>query len=232
MLRGHGHPVWQLDYLELLAQRDLPNWGLPARAQTTGRLLRMLAAVHGQEWNASAIGKSLALSYHTVNSYLDYLEGAFLIRRLPAFHANTRERLVKRPKVFWRDSGLQHALMNVSDREGLLNQPSVGASWEGIVIEQALTGLQHADRQWQAFHMRTADQRELDLVVEVDGELWAFAAKLTAAPGPSDLARLNANADLVGADRRFLVCQRRGLMETDSQVGCDLEALIDYIEGR
>ena len=232
VLRGRDFPVWQLDYLELLAQRDLPNWGLPAPAQTTGRLLRMLATVHSQEWNASSVGKSLALSYHTVNGYLDYLEGAFLIRRLPAFHANIRKRLVKRPKALWRDSGLLHSLLNVGDRRALLNQAWVGASWEGFVIEQALAAFQHADRRGEAFHMRTADQRELDLVVEVDGERWAFEAKLTAAPGPSDLARLNANADLIGADRRFLVCQRRGLMEKDSQVVCDLEGLIDYIEGR
>ena len=97
-------PTWQMSYLTLLAQRDLPSWGLPARPQATERLLDMLAAVHGQEWNASAIGKSLALSYHTVNGYLDYLEGAFLIRRLPACHANIRKRLVKRPKLHWRDS--------------------------------------------------------------------------------------------------------------------------------
>ena len=113
-----------------------------------------------------------------------------------------------------------------------MSQPWVGASWEGFVVEQALTAFQHADRRWHAFHMRTADRRELDLVVEVDGERWAFEAKLTAAPGPADLARLNANADLIGADRRFLVCQRRGLMERGAQVVCDLEALADYIEGR
>ena len=232
VLRGHDYPVWQLDYLALLAQRDLPNWGLPARAQTTGRLLRMLAAVHGQEWNATAIGKSLALSYHTVNGYLDYLEGAFLIRRLPAFHANIRKRLVKRPKVLWRDSGLLHALLNAGDRDTLLHQPWVGASWEGFVIEQALTAFQHAGRGWEAFHMRTADQRELNLVVEVGDERWAFEAKLTAAPRPADLARLNANADLIGAKRRFLVCQRCGFMEKESQIVCDLEGLIDYIEAQ
>ena len=134
--------------------------------------------------------------------------------------------------MLWWDSGLLHALLNVGDREALLNQPWVGASWEGFVVEQALTAFQHADRRWQAFHMRTSDQREIDLVVEVDGELWAFEAKLTSAPGPPDLAGLNANADLIGADRRFLVCQRCGLMEKDSQVVRDLESLIDYIEGR
>ena len=129
VLDGRGFPVWQRNYLDLLTQRDLPNWGLPAHAQTTRRLLQMLAAVHGQEWNASQVGKSLALSYHTVNSYLDYLEGAFLVRRLPAYRANIRKRLVKRPKVYWRDTGLLHALLNVSDQAALLSQPWVGASW-------------------------------------------------------------------------------------------------------
>ncbi len=83
--RSRRYPQWQRDYLALLTQRDLPSWGLPARPQTTDRLLRMLTALHGQTWNASQIGQSLGLSYHTINSYLDYLVTAFLIRRLPPY---------------------------------------------------------------------------------------------------------------------------------------------------
>ena len=230
VLRGRGFPVWQIDYLTLLAQRDLPNRGLPAPPRTTERLLRMLAAVHGQEWNATQLGKSLALSYHTVNGYLDHLEGAFLVRRLDAFHANVRKRLVKRPKVYWRDSGLLHALLNAGDENALLQQPWVGASWEGFVIDQVLTALQHADRRWHAYHLRSADQREIDLLLEVDSELWALEIKLTTQPRRDDLARLNANADLVGAGRRFLVCRRSDWMEAGSQVVCDLGGLMEYIE--
>ena len=230
VLRGRGFPVWQIDYLTLLAQRDLPSWGLPAPHRTTERLLHMLAAVHGQEWNATQIGKSLALSYHTVNSYLDYLEGAFLVRRLDAYHANVRKRLVKRPKVYWRDSGLLHALLNAGDENTLLQQPWVGASWEGFVIDQTLTALQHADRRWRAWHLRAADQCEIDLLLEVDTELWALDIKLTTQPRRGDLARLNANADLVGADRRFLICQRSDRIESGPQVVCDLGGLMEYIE--
>src|SRR5580692_4664915 len=94
------YPRWQLDYLALLSQRDLPNWGLPSKPQMTERLLRMLAALHGQVWNASQVGQSLGLSYQTVNSYLDYLEGAYLIRRLPPYLANVRKRLVKSPRIY------------------------------------------------------------------------------------------------------------------------------------
>ena len=231
VLNGKRFPVWQGDYLNLLAQRDLPTWGLTARPQTTQRLLQMLAAVHGQEWNASQLGKSLGLSYHTVNGYLDYLEGAFLVRRLPPYHANIRKRLVKRPKVYWRDTGLLHALLNTSAKETLLSEPWVGASWEGFVINQVLGALQCSGRRFDPFHLRTSDQREIDLLVQVDSELWALEIKLTTSPGPEDLARLNANADLVGAHRRFLVCQSKEYLERGSQVVCNLERMLGYIEG-
>ncbi len=231
VLNGRGFPVWQRDYLNLLAQRDLPNWGLSAHVQTTQRLLRMLASVHGQEWNASQIGKSLALSYHTVNGYLDYLEGAFLVRRLPAYHVNMRKRLVKRPKLYWRDTGLLHALLNVYDQTALLSQPWVGASWEGFVINQVLAALQYTSRAFDAYHLRTSDQREIDLLIQVDSSLWALEIKLTTRPNPDDMKRLNANAALVGADRCFLVCQRRDFLQSGAQVLCDLEGLIAHIEG-
>ena len=230
VLSGRGFPLWQRDYLDLLVQRDLPNWGLPAHPRTTHRLLLMLAAAHGQEWNASQIGKSLGLSYHTVNSYLDYLEGAFLVRRLPAYHANLRKRIVKRPKMYWRDAGLLHALLNVRDRNALLSQPWVGASWEGFVVDQALAAMQYTGRIFDAFHLRTSDQREIDLLIRTDTELWAMEIKLTTRPALSHMARLEANADLVGADRRFLICQRSEMIESGARIICDLEGLIAWIE--
>ena len=116
VLRGRRFPVWQRDYLALMAQRDLPAWGLSARPQLTDRLLHMLSLVQGQPWNASALGQSLGLSYHTVSGYLDYLEGAYLIRRLPPWRGNLRKRLTKSPKVYLRDTGLLHALLRIGSR--------------------------------------------------------------------------------------------------------------------
>lgn len=205
VLRPRSFPTWQADYLQLLVQRDLPTWGLPARPQVTERLLRMLAAVHGQSWNASQIGKSLGLSYHTVNSYLDYLEGAFLIRRLPAYHANLKKRVVKSPKVYWRDSGLLHSVLHVSARSALLSQPWVGASWEGFVIDQVLGHLAAWGVPHDAYHLRTSDRYEIDLVLEMLGEVWAIEVKLTTSPSPADVNRLDHVADLIGATRRVLV---------------------------
>jgi uncharacterized protein len=229
VLEPERFPRWQRDYMSLLSQRDLPMWGLPAKPQTTDRLLRMLAALNGQAWNASQVGHSLGLSYHTVNNYLDYLVGAFLIRRLPPYRANLRKRVVKTPKVYWRDSGLLHALANVSDEKNLLAQPWVGASWEGYVIEQALGVLAAEGRTYDAYYFRTSDQYELDLVLDFGKETWAVEIRLTSSPGPEDMARLDVTADMVKAPRRFLVSQTRQPSGSGRRISCDLPSFLDHL---
>jgi predicted AAA+ superfamily ATPase len=231
VLAPSAFPRWEIDYLALLAQRDLPNWGLPARPQTTDRLLRMLAALHGQPWNASQVGQSLGISYQTVNSYVDYLAGAFLVRRLPPFQANVRKRLVKRPKIYWRDTGLLHALMNVPDQRSLLVQPWVGASWEGFVIEQAIAELAALGRDCEAYYFRTSDQHELDLVLDFGRERWGVEVKLTSAPGTEDLRRLDRAADMVGAIRRILVSQTRSVVDDGRRASMDLQSFLTTLSG-
>ena len=200
-------PQWQHDYLALLVQRDLPTWGLPARPQQTSRLVSMLAAVDAQEWNATQIGNSLGVSRTTVNSYLDYLEGAFLVRRLHAYRANLRKRLMKTPKLMWRDTGLLHAALGVTSLDDLLRRPWVGASWETFVINQLLDTLASLDLRVEAYHLRTSDQYEVDLVLGRGDALWAIEIKLTSSPSPEDTARLRQVADMISAERAVLVCR-------------------------
>jgi predicted AAA+ superfamily ATPase len=189
----------------------------------------MLAALNGQAWNASQVGQSLGLSYKTVNSYLDHLEGAFLVRRLLPYHRNIRKRLVKSPKVYWRDSGLLHSLLNVADDRALLSQPWVGASWEGFVIEQVLGQLLAIGRSFDAYYFRTSDRYELDLVLELGTERWAIEIKLTSSPSTEDMSRLDKTADLIEASRRFLISQTRRQSGRGRRVSCDMRSLLDYL---
>jgi len=207
ILKPGRFPQWQQDYLTLLSQRDLPVWGLPAKPLVTLRLLRMLAAVQGQVWNASTVGQSLGLSYHTVNSYLDFLEGAFLIRRLPPWLPNLKKRLVRSPKIHWRDSGLLHALLGVRTMDDLLHQPWVGASWEGFVIHQVLGLLAACGEAVEPHYFRTSDGYEVDLVFKLGSRLWAVETKLSANPSAEDYNRFNVTAELIGAARRYMVAQ-------------------------
>ena len=209
-------PDWQTDYLEALASRDLPAWGLPSQPRRTLRLLHMLAAVHGQPLNASQLGASLGLDHKTVLRYCDHLEGAYLVRRLPPFFANTKKRLVKTPRLYWRDSGLLHALQDVETLDQLYRQPWVGASWEGFVIEQTLATLSAIGSRARASFFRSSDGYEADLVLEVGGETLAVEIKLTSNPTSTMVNRLQESADLVRATRRFLVCRIARRIQTDS----------------
>jgi predicted AAA+ superfamily ATPase len=221
-LRPSSFPKWQSDYLDLLAQRDLPNWGLPAVPAMTRRLMRMLAAVHGQVWNASAIARSLGIDFKTVNRYLEYLEGAYLIRRIEPFHVNIKKRLVKSPKLYWRDSGLLHSLLRLTEPTRLFEQPWVGASWEGFVIEQVLGHLAASGHEHQASFLRTSDGREIDLLIDLGDQRWAIEIKLSSRPAPEDMRRLDAVADWVEADRRILISRVSSPTESERRISCDL----------
>ncbi|MDH7502755.1 MAG: ATP-binding protein [Verrucomicrobiota bacterium] len=201
------YPVWQESYLRAMSERDLPNWGLPAKPIVTHRLFRMLAVEHGSPLNLSKLGQSLGLSYHTVESYLDHLEGAFLIRRLPPFEANLRKRLMKSPRIYWRDSGLLHALLRLRADDDLFAQPWVGASWEGFAIEQILSTRQSQGEQFDAFYFRSHDGLEADLVLDQGREREVIEIKLTSGPAPEDLARLGKVSEMLEATRQVLVCR-------------------------
>jgi predicted AAA+ superfamily ATPase len=229
VLDARRFPEWQDGYLALLAQRDLPTWGLPAKPQAIDRLLRMTAAAHGQLLNLSRLGQSLALSHTTVGSYLDYLEGAFLVRRLPPYLPNVSKRLVRSPKLYWRDSGLLHALLRVDSYDDLLVQPWVGASFEGFVVEQVLRTLACTDRRVSPYFFRTSDGYEIGLVLDFGRERWAVEVKLTSAPDLHDLDRLDRVADLVRARKRILVSQTPTAAVSDRRISCDLPTFLDYL---
>lgn len=232
ILKRDSFPLWQKSYLDLLAMRDLPQWGLPATPQVTLRLFRMLAVSNGNVWNASQIGKSMGLSYHTVNSYLNYLEQAYLIRRLRPFHANIRKRLVKSPKVYWRDTGLLHSLQGVNSSDDLIAQPWVGFSWEGFVIEQILICLEAQGSHYEAYFFRTNDGHELDLFLVLNGKKWGFEIKLSGSPGRDELDRLKKAAEMVGADRKVLISRTRREIEGADVVSTNLYGVLRLLQGK
>ncbi len=200
-------PDWQNSYLSALTSSDLPKWGLTSSAQMTRRLLQMLATLHGQALNASQIGKSLGIDHKTVQLYIDFLEGAFLTRNLPPYYANIKKRLVKRPRIYLRDSGLLHALMRIQDMDMLYGQAWLGQSWEGFIIEQTLATLSSRNHTVTPYYFRSSDGYEIDLLLDWGNERWAIEIKLTSNPSKDELARLNKVADMVEASRRILICR-------------------------
>ena len=163
------------DFIRTTLERDVPMFGPRIPAETLERLWTMLAHHQGGLLNASELGRALAISTQTVTRYIDLLVDLLLVRRLPPYHANIGKRLVKAPKVYVRDSGLLHALLNIETLDRLAGHPVIGASWEGFVLENLLAALPWRT---QPLFYRTAVGAEIDLVLErPDGERWAIEIK-------------------------------------------------------
>jgi hypothetical protein len=173
--------AWREGLIRTFLERDVPQLGIGVPAPTMRRFWTMLAHYHGQTWNASAIGAAMGLSDKTVRSYLDILTGTFMVRQLQPWHENLGKRLVKSPKVYLRDSGLLHSLLELPDRRALLAHPRAGASFEGFAIEQVLRAVAPA----QASFWGTHGGGELDLLFAWRGRRHGVEVKFSEAPSPT-----------------------------------------------
>jgi len=170
--------AWRNDFIQTFLERDIPQLGIRIAVPAMRRFWTMLAHYHGQTWNASEIGRALSVSDATVRAYLDILAGTFMVRQLQPWHANVAKRQVKAPKVYLRDSGLLHTLLELPDRHALLGHPRVGASWEGFALEQVLGALQ----QPAAYFWATHAGAELDLMFAHRGKPYGIEIKFNEAP--------------------------------------------------
>ncbi len=171
---------WREDFIRTFLERDIPNLGIRIPPAMLRRFWTMLSHYHGQIFNASEIGRSLNTADTTMKRYLDILTGTFIIRQLQPWFYNTKKRLVKRPKIYFRDTGLLHTLMAVSNETDIENHPGLGASWEGFALEQTLIHL--GLREDQAFFWGTHTGAELDLLFLKKGKLWGIEFKYSDAP--------------------------------------------------
>jgi uncharacterized protein len=196
---------WLDAYVSSFLERDLPLLGVRIEPTRLRRLWTMLTHVHGQLLNASDLARSLSVSSHTVDSHLDVLESAFMIRRLQPFFANVQKRLTKSPKIYVRDSGLLHFLAGLRRTDDLLSWPRRGSSFEGLVIEEiAALAAERAVRP-ELFFWRTQAGAEVDLLVVEGQRITPIEIKLGAAVDGRSLAGLRQCMHDLGLARGFVV---------------------------
>jgi len=193
LARSHADSrLWRESFVQTFLERDLPQLGIRVPAATLRRFWAMLAHWHAQTWNASEFGRSFGVSDNSVRNYLDILTSALVTRQLKPWHANISKRQVKSPKVYIRDSGLLHTLLQIESNADLERHPKVGASWEGFVLEQLVTHLSVDDE--QLYFWATHGGAELDVFIPRGRRRVGFEIKRTTTPRvtPSIKAALDA----------------------------------------
>ena len=190
---------WRESFIRSFLERDIPQFGFNLSSVTMRRFWTMLAHSHGQTLNMSKLGASLGVSHTTIRKYIDILEATFMIRTLLPFERNVKKRMVKSPKIYIRDSGLLHALLEIETMEELFGHPGFGSSWEGFALETIVNALPD----WKRSFYRTSSGEEIDLVLQRKGETVAIEFKASTAP---TLSRGVYNTlDVIKADQCLVV---------------------------
>ncbi len=192
---------WRNDFIATYVERDIPLMGPQVPPTRLKRFWTMLAHYNGQQVVASELGKSLEVSHTTIKTYIDILTDFYMIRQIQPWSGNSKKRLVKSPKIYLRDSGILHNLLNISNFESLLGHPAIGASWEGFIIENIIMQL---SPKWRYSYYRTSSQSEVDLVLESpNNKVWAIEIKrslsLTLSKG------FYSACDDIGATGKFVI---------------------------
>jgi len=194
---------WRRDFIKTYLERDIPQLGPRVPAETLERLWIMLSHAQGTNLNSTKLAGALEISNVTVGRYIDLLVDLLLVRKILPYTSNIKKRLVKSPRVYVRDSGITHGLLNIGSFNDLLGHPVVGKSWEGFVIENIMAVLPEGA---QTYYYRTSGGAEIDLVVEFPSspqELWAVEIKRSAS------ARLQRGfqeaCDDINPTRKFVV---------------------------
>ncbi len=169
---------WRKGFVQTFLERDLPQLGIKTPSTTILRFWTMLAHHHGQIFNASEIARSLGVNQTTAANYMDILSAVFMVRDLKPWYANLKKRQVKRPKIYFRDSGILHSLLGIKDMQTLESHPKLGASWEGYAIEEAIRAFQPDESYFWATH----NGAELDLLMLKDGKKTGLEFKYSGAP--------------------------------------------------
>lgn len=192
---------WRRDFIRSYLERDVPMFAPRLPAETIGRLWTMLAHQQGSVLNQARLGGALGVAKPTVDRYIDLLVDLQLLRRLRPWSGNVGKRLVKAPKVYVRDSGILHALLELETENDVLGHPVCGSSFEGHCIENLVLA---AGSRYLPYFYRTHSGAEIDLLLEKGGQpVFAIEIKRSSAPSP---ARGFAQAcDDLGITQRYVV---------------------------
>lgn len=192
---------WRMNFIGTYLERDVPQLGPRIPAVTLRRLWTMLAHSQGEQVNVAKLAGGLDVSSHTAKRYIELLEDLLLVRTLRPWAGNIKKRLVKAPKVYIRDSGIAHALLNLTTLDDVLGHPVVGASWEGFALENILSVMPDGATSW---FYRTAAGAEIDLVIE-QGLRQRIAIEIKRSLAPSVSKGFHLGCEDIKAKHRYIV---------------------------
>lgn len=215
---------WRYNYIRTFLERDIPQLGFNIPAKTLERFWKILSHSQGQTLNSSKLGDILGKSSHTIKNYIDILEQTFILRALKPYVKNIKKRVIKAPKIYIRDTGLLHSLLNIETGNELFGHSVYGSSFESYVIENICYSLP----KWNHYFYRTNAGAELDLVLEKAGKIIALEIKASTSPKPSR-GFWNAIQDVKAYKKHIIAPVEESYPIQDNVVVTDVASFLEII---
>ena len=196
---------WFESYTRTFVERDLAALGINVSSQQMRKLWTMLAHSNCNVWNASKLAASMGINYQTANRYTDILEQTYLIRKLQPYYLNIKKRIIKSPKILFRDTGLLHYFLGIHNLEQLVTHPARGASWESFIIEQLIALFEIHIPNSRFYYWRTSGGAEVDLIIETNGKIIPIEIKLHSAPAKNMVKGLRFCMSDLGVSKGYII---------------------------
>lgn len=216
---------WYHSFISTYVERDLPLLGLNTSSIQLRKFLNMASGIQGTILNVQMLSRSMGVSSTTTIRYLDYLEKSFLIRRLQPFHINIRKRLVKSPKLYLRDTGILHSLLNIVNSRQLFNSIHLGVSWESFAIEQIIN---NSGRKLQAWFYRTHEGTECDLLL-TNNNIPVSCIEIKSTQSPKKTRSLTLAINDLKTKHNFIIIPNcdESFPLSENLIACSLSQFID-----
>lgn len=172
---------WRQDFILTFLEHDIPSMGFRIPAGNMRRFWTMLAHCNGQVLNRSKLGESIGVSHHTVQHHLDILVDSFMLRILEPFEANVRKRLVKSPKIYFRDTGIFHTQLGIRTSKNLFSHPTYGSSWKSFALE-SICSHPAVTKRFRTYFYSVHSGGEIDLILDDGINRIAVEFKSSSAP--------------------------------------------------
>ena len=200
---------WYQGYVATYLERDVRNLLNVGSLRDFERFLRAAAARTAQTLDMSELGRDIGIATSTVKEWLSVLQASGQVLLLEPYYRSLGKRLAKSPKLYFSDTGLAAFLMGFGSADALWQSVDVGALFENYVVAQWLRWRDWTEPSASLWYWRDQAGSEVDLVVELNGRIYAIECKLTEKPAKRDLRGLRRLTEFYGDEmvaRRFVAC--------------------------
>lgn len=172
-------PGREVELLKLLAEsylyKDLLVLEQINKPALLAKIVKALALQLGSEVSYAELARLVGVNAQTVEKYVDLLEKAYVVFRLPSYSGNARNEIRKGKKVYFYDNGIRNAVINNFNLPG--QRPDIGALWENYLVSERVKLLGTQGAGGEAYFWRTAQQQEVDYLEQHGEQLWAWEFK-------------------------------------------------------